>query len=396
MISTSIWFKDKPWLAKWWRLLDYPRKCRVLDMTQHLPQHNNLNIGALAGLFNNTTNSYKLLFFLALLEEIESRSAINDPKCQIDLTLLCANILRFGWYPHKFYNLSFGSQDKIGRALDKLCFSIDESAVTNPATTDRLRESIEEQFTDLGAEFLTRYVPYRLLTSFFADELKGLLDTQKNQAIINFAELSFQTDSPALYRLTNDLSSIEVHPLWNKYIRENLAIIKGWALLQWAEYLQRKNPNTPALIKKIAPPKKRGSLSEQTKFWNTVLLEQPIHCIYSGNRLRPSSFSLDHFLPWSFVCHDDLWNLIPVDPRANSSKGRSLPSDKHIEPFVEQQVMALEIHRKRCEKSWRKAIQPYIEDLNLAETEMRNPERVRKSLSRKIKPLISLARTIGY
>ncbi|EON91203.1 hypothetical protein MARLIPOL_14925 [Marinobacter lipolyticus SM19] len=127
-----------------------------------------------------------------------------------------------------------------------------------------------------------------------------------------------------VYRVTNGQSEIELHPLWNKYIRANLAIIKGWALFQWADYLQRENPNIPALIKKIEPPVKRASLSEQTRFWNTVVVEQPIHCIYSGTLLQPSSFALDHFLPWSLVCHDELWNLIPADPRANSSKGRSL------------------------------------------------------------------------
>ena len=157
-------------------------------MRQELPPHIDLNIGALAGLFHNTTNSYKPLFFLALLEIIESRSAINDPNCRIDLKLLCSNVLRFGWYPHKFYNLSFGSQDKIGHALDKLRFGIDESAITSPTTKARLYESICDQFTGIGADFLTRYVPYRLLTSFFNTELKGLPDAQKNRVIAHLAE----------------------------------------------------------------------------------------------------------------------------------------------------------------------------------------------------------------
>lgn len=365
-------------------------------MRQHLPQDNDLNIGALAGLFHTTTNSYKLLFFLALLEIVESRSTINDWDCRIDLKLLCSNLLRFGWYPHRFFKLSFGSQDKIGRALDKLRFGINESAITNPATKARLNESIHEQFTEIGADFLTRYVPYRLLTSFFTAELKGLLDAQKNQSIAHLAEQSFQTDCPALYRFINDHSEIELHPQWNKYIRANLAIIKGWALFQWADYLQRKNPNTPALIRKIEPPIKRASLSEQTRFWNTVVMERPIHCIYSGTLLQPSSFALDHFLPWSFVCHDELWNLIPVDPRANSSKGRSLPNDKFIDPFIEQQVNALKVHRDRNNKSWRKTIQPYVEGLTLTEEEVGTPEIVGLALSNKIKPLISLARTMGY
>lgn len=365
-------------------------------MTHILPPHQTLNIGALAGLFHNTTNSYKLLFFLALVEIVESRSADNDPDCRIDLKLLCATLLRFGWYPHKFFSLSFGSQDKIGRALDKLDFKINETAITNPATKKLLSESIQEQFEEIGAESLIRYVPFRLLTSFFATELKGLPDTQKNRVIANLAEESFQSESPALYRFSNDQSAIELHPHWSAYIRSNLAIIKGWVRFQWADYLQRKNPNTPALIRKIEPPIKRASLSQQTAFWNIVLEKRPIHCIYSGTPLKTSSFSLDHFLPWSFVCHDELWNLIPVDSRANSSKGRCLPSVEVIYPFIERQLIALDVHKNRGGTSWKKTVQPYLEGLNLTEEEVGTPDIVSRALLDKIEPLISLARTMGY
>lgn len=34
---------------------------------------------------------------------------------------------------------------------------------------------------------------------------------------------------------------------------------------------------------------------------------------------------LDHFLPWSFVAHNQLWNLIPVEKNINRSKNDRLP-----------------------------------------------------------------------
>lgn len=36
-------------------------------------------------------------------------------------------------------------------------------------------------------------------------------------------------------------------------------------------------------------------------------------------------YDLDHFIPWSFVSHDLLWNLMPADPSINSSKSNKLP-----------------------------------------------------------------------
>lgn len=38
-----------------------------------------------------------------------------------------------------------------------------------------------------------------------------------------------------------------------------------------------------------------------------------------------ATFSIDHFLPWSFVAHDQIWNLSPVLPRTNSAKGNAFP-----------------------------------------------------------------------
>ena len=35
--------------------------------------------------------------------------------------------------------------------------------------------------------------------------------------------------------------------------------------------------------------------------------------------------SIDHFVPWSYVASDELWNLIPTKKSINSSKSNSLP-----------------------------------------------------------------------
>ena len=41
--------------------------------------------------------------------------------------------------------------------------------------------------------------------------------------------------------------------------------------------------------------------------------------------LHQMEYELDHFIPWSFVSHDLLWNLIPSDGSINSSKSNKIP-----------------------------------------------------------------------
>ncbi|MBK5968358.1 MULTISPECIES: HNH endonuclease domain-containing protein [Thiorhodovibrio] len=50
-----------------------------------------------------------------------------------------------------------------------------------------------------------------------------------------------------------------------------------------------------------------------------------------------------HHLPWSFVVHDQLWNLIPVPPSVNSAKSNRLPAADYLEPFTRLQHQALQI-----------------------------------------------------
>ena len=40
--------------------------------------------------------------------------------------------------------------------------------------------------------------------------------------------------------------------------------------------------------------------------------------------------AIDHYLPWSLVTHDKLWNLHPIEQYANSSKSNKIADDKYL------------------------------------------------------------------
>lgn len=84
-------------------------------MTQQLPHSDQLDIAALSGLFRDKTNSYKYLFFLSLLTLLKDRNfEINDGISLRDIEI---EMLVTAWYPHVFFKLSFGIQDKIPSVL---------------------------------------------------------------------------------------------------------------------------------------------------------------------------------------------------------------------------------------------------------------------------------------
>jgi hypothetical protein len=57
---------------------------------------------------------------------------------------------------------------------------------------------------------------------------------------------------------------------------------------------------------------------------------------------------VDHFIPWSFVMNDELWNLMPMDSSLNSSKSNRLPQwDKFFVKFANNQYLMYEqVHEK--------------------------------------------------
>lgn len=54
--------------------------------------------------------------------------------------------------------------------------------------------------------------------------------------------------------------------------------------------------------------------------------KKPLIDLYSDEIIVKNKLSIDHFIPWSYVVNDELWNLIPMDKSFNSSKGNRLPN----------------------------------------------------------------------
>ena len=47
--------------------------------------------------------------------------------------------------------------------------------------------------------------------------------------------------------------------------------------------------------------------------------------MFKDTPIEKGKYDIDHFIPWSFVMNDELWNLMPMDSSLNSSKSNKLP-----------------------------------------------------------------------
>jgi hypothetical protein len=358
----------------------------------NLPESEALNIAALSGIFSDTTNSYKYIYFLSLLDILERR--LFDVSEPVKLRELTIEMLANSWYPHTYFKLSFGSQDKITEKLDAMSLQVTDSILKfNDPDKRELREIISKQKLDSSLE---RFVPFRILRTFFEKELKGVKDHVVNARVKEFSSTEYDMKKP-FYKFNID-DAIVIHPDWAKYFAVNYAIVRGWVAWEWFTYMQRCNSNVPAVGNKLFPPQERASLAEQKKYWNVVLENAPVHCIFSKKPITEKAPPLDHYLPWSFVAHDQLWNLIPTLSSVNSSKSNNLPSGQYHRDFVQLQHLSLvTTHQHFTEQVWTKYVEHYIMDLKIMDkNDLLNLEVLQNAYQPLLTSLLSLASRQGF
>ena len=368
-----------------------------------LPSSERVDVGVLSRIFADRTTSYKYFFFLALTNHLERAfkhtiDPEHDIARPIPLSLLAAEMTVLAWYPTRFCRLSLGSQDQLGSLVDSVDWG--EVRVSFLTRNSSLFDDLRERAVSSGAaETLLRYVPYRFIRPFFKKELSGLPDHQVNDAVAEMATASFVSKKP-LYQFTDTRDALLIHHDWISYLRANLVIVKEWARYKLAQYLQDKNPNAQGIINKLEAPDQRGSLAEARKFWDTALSGgDPTlrRCIHSGEEIDLLDFALDHFLPWSLVVHDRIWNLIPTRRSVNSSKSNSLPDERYLIELCDHQLLALTETKKRMTPTWwNRLVEPFVTDLRVGSADLLDRQRMNAAYQAVVLPVLRIGANQGF
>ena len=339
-----------------------------------------VDVGALAALFRSTTTSYKYVFFLGLLRCLDEST---EPSPRLPLREVIGELLALAWYPHTFFRLSFGAWDRIGTMLDELSLDIGRQQLSFSSTdVERLRDALRATLTPEHHRKLSRYVPHLLLTPFFQAELAGVPQGHRTRAVATLARQEFATRKP-LYCIEGE--TLILHPAWAAYLRENRRIVEGWVAWHWLEYMQGQNPSVPNVAGKLFPIVERSGLVKQRDYWKAVARVTPLRCIYSQTVLERVE-ALDHYVPWSFVLHDRIWNLVPVTHSANSAKSDRLASPAYLDLLVELQCHGLIASRQHlARRTWERFAEEFEQDLRvptqLVRSDPPDPEALRDALA---------------
>ncbi len=356
-----------------------------------LPEHKQLDIGKLSSVFRDTTNAYKFYWFLSILDSLRENG--ENIISQKDIAL---RMLANAWYPLDYFKLSFGIQDGFNKVAQLISSKM---TVDNLPNSPSLFDQINHQFSEKELQKLShqikdlyRYVPYRFVRPFFEEETRSNSDHLVKNQMILLCNRYFETHPHrVIYRFVGD--SIELNSTWIDYLQKHQGILRGFIFWHLVKFMQKNNPNVIGLSEKLQKPMERD-LKAANRFWKGYLAENPdVTCIYSGQRITLQNLSLDHFLPWSYVVHDQLWNIIPTPKSINSAKNDRLPSlEVYFEGFSSLQYKVVQYYLKKGKKE-------LLDDYNYFFRENLNEislETFQDVLRKQIVPQLQTAQNLGF
>ena len=288
--------------------------------------YNSLDIEGFSHMMKNPSYCYKFYWLEAIV------SLISEDVKETNFNEIIDEMIANAWYSVLEFHIHLSGiiegqvKDGLERAvqiLQKL------SGLPGNASKVEIKNKIKEFDKELKPykEQLTNMVPYRALAGFF-DKCEERADWESVRRMVVYIEKVNQVTLLPYTIGTGSKLKKEVYfnESWIKMIQDNTVSILGWIQYEKVKWLQNNNPEVPGLVYKLAPmDEKIRKLNNVRKLWEMVLDNQPIVDVFKNAPIDKENYDVDHFIPWSFVMNDELWNLMPMDSTLNSSKSNKLP-----------------------------------------------------------------------
>ena len=272
-----------------------------------LPHSDILDIAHFSRLFDNKSECYKLFWFQAIARKIKEGQKTITFKSLID------EMIADAWYMVLEYRLNLGPNDALERVVHRLGEISNMKSCEKKEVILEYLEACNDKEVIAMKRTLSQNVPYRLQAPF----MESMRGKEWNRSGENLAKRINQEQRLMYYFLQFSGLNTQIQ--------------------------QRRNPSVSGIVDKLYPPKERN-LEKVKKYWKLLVSIKPVCEIYGENSLNEKNISIDHFVPWSYVAHDELWNLTPTTRSINSSKSNSLPDwNKYFPLLCKMEYLSYEL-----------------------------------------------------
>lgn len=305
--------------------------------------YNNLNIDGFSKMMKSPSYCYKFYWLEAIIQ------LISEGKTESTFDEIIDEMITNAWYSVREFHIHLSGMPLDGQIKDGLERAVllltELSELSANASKVEIKNAIKQYNKELKTtkEQLTHMVPYRALASFFTRSNEKVNWNSANRMTAYIQKFNKEVLTLPYILGTSSKLKKEVYfqQDWIKMIQDHTVNILGWIQYEKVKWLQNNNPEVPGLVYKLTPTEEKvRKLKKVRDLWQDIMEVQEIRDIFTGQPVKKKKYDIDHFIPWSFVMNDELWNLMPMDASLNSSKSNRLPKwNPFFQNFAQNQYL---------------------------------------------------------
>lgn len=209
----------------------------------------------------------------------------------------------------------------------------------NLVITNGLRQvntkTVESSVEKVLKKFQVKYnIPLEWSFENLSGSLKEELCKSVNQVYKNYVYGSFYSSfNGTVYSFNKKEEWIKIVPVYIVFFEKYKRILMNVTNYQLSIFLEKYNSSElmQNILNKVEFISARHSLKE---FKEILLQFGQDKCFYCHKTLK--KIHVDHFIPWSYLQNDVLWNFVLSCPRCNSSKNNRIAETKFLIKLVDR------------------------------------------------------------
>lgn len=236
---------------------------------------------------------------------------------------------KYGFFKALLENL-YEVNDKLELHYDKIFYSFTKT-YWNLVIHHSLWQSNSKSQKSKIQSILEHYqVKYAIPSDFLFDQLSSeiqlqiLRDIKNNGKKYVIGALYGDLDAQ-IYTFNLKKEYLQFNPVMYHFFQRFHKIITNILNFALAKFLEKYNevPQVDYLLTKVECISKRSSLKE---FYEILIAFDKQQCFYCSKQLTQGARTthVDHFIPWSYIQTDQLWNLVLACQTCNTSKSNKL------------------------------------------------------------------------
>lgn len=271
-------------------------------------------ISSLLGAIRNcsTRHTYDTAWARSVVEVLESDTIGPDRgELEIEIRPMAEKVIKYYWDQTVYFGLAQGP-----------------NPLKQPELIRRVRDLIKDYYKSRPAEPVT--FENANFNPFQKEKLEEHIDTAseilKNEVIPRYLLRGNGQEQYVKYHKGEEYILLP-HAAATAITENSLLIIEA-VYYRWSQILENYN-TSPRLNRKVriidAVDLRDRPLTFYTKYLD---IENPDHlCFNCGQPVNDEDLFINHVLPWSYLCSDDIWNLVYTHRSCRSTIAAHLPSE---------------------------------------------------------------------